>query len=187
MVAPVQQIYRYAVDRSDVIAYVDHWWVAFASENGAPELQESSVVGRVIWEFIHDEPTISLYREVHDHVRASGHAVEVPFRCDSPTLKRYMQLTIIPGNEGQLLYESKVIRTVPQHCEKLLEQTAQRSKSFLTMCSFCKRCLLEPSGWLEMEDISLRLRMDDEPSVPELHYTVCPNCANRLCELGAAN
>jgi hypothetical protein len=49
----------------------------------------------------------------------------------------------------------------------------------LTMCSFCKRSLIEPSGWLEMEDISLRLKMDDQPSVPELRYTVCPDCSSR--------
>ena len=180
MVAPVQQIYRYGVDESDVIDFVDRWWLAYATENGAVGLEEASVVGRPIWEFIVDESTIALYREIHQRVRSTGRAIDVPFRCDSPRLRRYMQLTISRQDNGKLLYESMVIKTVPRHRLAVLDPMTKRSTSFLTMCSFCKRSLIEPSGWLEMEDIALRLRMDDQPTVPQLRYTVCPDCNNQF-------
>jgi hypothetical protein len=186
MVAPVQQIYRYSVDAADVIDFVDRWWLAFATENGGAGLEEASVVGHTIWEFIADAPSRKLYREIHEHVRKTGRAIEVPFRCDSPALRRYMQLTIRRQGQGRLLYESRVIRTAPQRCLAVLDRSTKRSSSFLTMCSFCKRSLIEPSGWLEMEDIALRLKMDDQATVPELRYTVCPECLSKFRNRGAA-
>jgi hypothetical protein len=180
MDAHVQPIYRYYLDEADVVVCVDHWWLAFAKENNAAGLNESSVIGKVVWEFISDEPTRTLYKEIHDHVRSSGNPITVPFRCDSPTLKRYMQLSICKHVDGQLLYESALIRALPQRRLAVLGSTQKRSNAFLTMCSFCKRSLIEPSGWLEMENISLKLRMYDKQTVPELRYTVCPECANQL-------
>ncbi len=175
-----QPIYRYRLDEADVIVYVNHWWLAFAQENNATELDESSVVGHVLWEFIVDEPTRTLYKEIHKHVRSSGHPITVPFRCDSPTLQRYMQLTINNDGEGQLLCESRLIRAVPQRHIALLDSAQERSDSFLTMCSCCKRSLIEPSGWLEIENIALKLRLYEKQAVPGVRYTVCPSCANRF-------
>ena len=44
--------YRYRVDAADVIVWVDSWWLAFAQENGAPELVTETVVGRHLWDFV---------------------------------------------------------------------------------------------------------------------------------------
>lgn len=180
MVAPVRQVYRYRVNQADHITFVDEWWLAFAAENRATGVDEASILGRSIWDFIADEPTRQLYRELHDRVRSSNQPIEVPFRCDSPTLRRYMQLTIHHEGEGQLRYESVLLRVSPQRRLRVLNPAADRSNAFLTMCSFCKRSLIEPAGWLELEDIALKLRMYDQPRVPELHYTVCPDCEKQL-------
>jgi hypothetical protein len=180
MVPQNQPVYRYCVDDSNVIVDVDHWWLAFARENNAAQLNETSVVGRLLWEFISDEPTRSLYKEIHDRVRSSGNPISVPFRCDSPTLQRYMQLTISKHHDGLLLYESTLIRTLPQRRFALLDPEQKRSADFLVMCSFCKRSLIEPSGWLELENISLKLRLFDQQTVPGLIYTDCPKCTNEL-------
>jgi hypothetical protein len=180
MVAPVQQIFRYGINDADVIEHVDRWWLAFASENNANELDETSVLGHPIWEFIADLPTQRLYREIHHRVRSSGNPIEVPFRCDSPTMRRYMRLTISHSAAGHLRYESQLIRAVPQRQLPLLNPSSKRSDAFLTMCSCCKRSLIEPSGWLEMEDIALRLRMYDQQAVPDLRYTLCPDCSKQL-------
>jgi hypothetical protein len=174
-----RQTYRYELDAGDVIRAVDHWWLAFASENGAAHLNEATVVGRPLWDFISDDPTQQLYRELHERVRTMGHAIDVPFRCDSPTLRREMQLTIHRGENGVLLYESKLLKTAVQQRLPQLSHSRERSNAFLTMCSCCKRSLLEPKGWLEMEEIALRLRLYDQPSVPGLRYTVCPRCVKR--------
>jgi hypothetical protein len=169
-------MYRYLLDDEDSIVWVDGWWLAFAKENGAPELNETSVVGHAIWEFITGEPTKRLYEELHERVRNSGTPITVPFRCDSPTLQRHMQVTIHRDGNRRLLYESRLLRVQPQPRVRMLDMHERRSNESLTMCSCCKRSLLEPSDWLDLQNISLRLRMFDEQTVPELQYTVCPDC-----------
>lgn len=183
VVTQVQPIYRYCLDEANVIVCVDDWWLAFAQENNASGLNEASVVGHMLWDFIADEPTRTLYKEIHDHVRSTGHPITVPFRCDSPTLQRYMQLTISKHVDGQLLCESSLIRVVPQHHLALLDSKQKRSKPYLTMCSCCKRSLIEPSGWLEIENIALKLQLFDKQAVPGIIYTVCPECENQFQHL----
>lgn len=177
--SPTRRKYLYRLTEADIIDYVDSWWLAFASENNAAELKRSSVVGHSIWDFIADRATQNLYREIHGRVREFGHSILVPFRCDSPTLQRHMQLTISQEPNGYLLYESTLVRATQQKRMALLDSKQQRSDEFLTMCSFCKRSLIEPSGWLEMEDIAIKLRMYEQPTVPALRYTVCPDCESR--------
>ena len=179
MVTPARAVYRYRIDQDDRIVDVDTWWLAFAKENSAAELNESAVLGRSVWNFISDDPTRALYREIHRYVRCSGNPVRVPFRCDSPTLQRYMQLTISKHHDEHLQYESVLLRALPQHRLTALDPQQQRSDSVLTMCSFCKRSLIEPAGWLELENIALQLRLYHQQQVPDLRYTVCPACAEQ--------
>jgi len=179
MVSLGQKSYRYRLNENDVIESVDDRWLAFARENGACRLNLASVVGRPIWDFIADAPTRTLYGEIHDYVRSTGKPTVVPFRCDSPTLKRYMELTISKFN-GQLQYESKLTRVSAHRRLSIYDRTKERSDESLTMCSMCKRSLIEPAGWQEMEDISLRLRLHDRANVPALRYTVCPQCTTRF-------
>ena len=44
------------------------------------------------------------------------------------------------------------------------------------MCSCCTRALLEPIGWLDIEQVSFKLRLFETRKVPEIRYTVCPDC-----------
>ncbi|TWU14979.1 hypothetical protein Pla52o_55160 [Novipirellula galeiformis] len=180
MVPLSKPIYRYCVDQKDVIVCINDWWLAFAKENHSAELNELTVVGKSLWEFIVDEPTRTLYKEIHNWVRMSGTPITIPFRCDSPVLQRYMQLTINRAANGGLRYESALIRALPQRHLSVFEPSQPRTKAFLTMCSFCKRTLIEPSGWLEMENIAIKLQMYETQTVPGLHYTVCPECASQF-------
>ncbi len=180
MVIQTTQVYRYCVDASDTIVAVDEWWLAFAKENNTTDLDEPSVVGKSLWSFIADYATQKLYKEIHRFVRVTGNPITVPFRCDSPTLRRYMQLTITQRENQQLAYESILLRAVPSRRLSVLDPSEERSAAFLTMCSFCKRSLIEPAGWLEMENIAIKLRMYRKQTVPELRYTVCPECEDQL-------
>ncbi|WP_372726126.1 hypothetical protein [Novipirellula sp.] len=180
MVIQTSHIYRYRVDASDTIIAVDEWWLAFAKENNSLDLDEASVIGKSLWSFIADYPTQKLYKEIHHFVRVTGNPITVPFRCDSPTLRRYMQLTITLNDDKQLAYESVLLRAVASRRLAMLDPVQQRSAAFLTMCSFCKRSLIEPSGWLEMENIAIKLRLYRKQTVPELRYTVCPECEDQL-------
>jgi hypothetical protein len=175
MVALDARKFRYRVDASDVVVWVDSWWLAFARENGATELTEAAVLGRSLWDFVAGSETQRIYRELHVQVRRSGRPAVVMFRCDSPSLQRHMRLKVTRDDED-LLYESVLLRVEPQHYLSVLDAEQPRSDSFLTMCSVCKRALLETSGWLNVDDICNRLRLLERPRIPELRYAICPDC-----------
>ncbi len=176
----MSQRYQYRIDATDKIVWVDTLWLAFANENGAAELTQESVLGRPLWDFIAGDGTRRLFAELHSRVRTSLNSVLLPFRCDSPSLKRHMRLHISAGDEGELFYESTLVRVEPQRYVAALDPEQTRSSCVLTMCSCCKRALLETVGWLELEDIAARLHLFDSPEVPDLRYSVCPDCGQTV-------
>jgi hypothetical protein len=172
--------YRYRVDADDVLVWADEWWIAFAQENGASQLVKKSFLGRPLWDFVVGEEICQLYAAIHARVRISGKRVVLPFRCDSPSLQRHMRLTITREDSGQLLYESVLLRALPQRYLGVLDSNLPRSNAFLTLCSCCKQALLEPSGWIDIEDIAVRLKLLESQSVPELRHTICPTCVDTM-------
>lgn len=174
--------FRYRVDAANRLAWIDPWWLAFAQENGATELTEASVIGRTLWDFLADDLTKSLYREVHARIRTTGKAAVIPFRCDSPTLKRNMRLVITPLPLGQLGYESTLVSVEPIARQQILDPGVRRSSDQVTMCSCCKRCLIESHGWLEPEDVMRLAVVLQKQRVPCIRYAICPDCAGVLSE-----
>ena len=176
MVTHARPKYRYAVDASDTIISVSPTWLAFARENGAPELSEPAVVGRSLWDFIDGPETVSLYKAIFQRVRSSTPRVMMPFRCDSPTLRRHMRLDITRCPDGGLQFDS-----VLEHVEvtaqlDLLDSAFPRSDNILTMCSCCKRAIIEPFGWLEIEEAAHRMRVVDKARAPKIRQAICPRC-----------
>ena len=94
MRASTYPVFEYQIDSNDVLVLVSDDWLAFARENGASELDAKFIIGRSLWDFIPDEPTQTLYRDVIATVRATDQPIVVPFRCDSPTLRRFMRLEV---------------------------------------------------------------------------------------------
>ena len=172
--------YRYRIDAADRLVWADEWWLAFAKENNAPELTVDSIFGRPLWDFISGDGTRRLFEEIHARVRQNGKPVIVPLRCDSPSLQRHMRLKLTAGEAGQLMYESVLIRAESQQYQRVLDPKSRRSDCWLTMCSCCKRVLLEPAGWLDVDDASIKLRFFDTPEVPNLRYEICRECEQSI-------
>lgn len=168
--------YRYTVDALDVITSVSPTWLAFAQENGAPELTYQAVIGNSLWHFIDGSETIELYQAILQRVRASFSRIVVPFRCDSPTLRRYMRLELICQPHGSVQFDGILERVEPTEQHNLLDPRFPRSCNVLTLCSCCKRALVEPSGWLEIEDAVARLHLLEKEQTPQLRNAVCPDC-----------
>lgn len=173
--------YQYRVDQDDRIAWVNSWWLAFAQENGAGQLTEQFIVGRSLWDFIADDETCQLYRSLHVRLRGSDETVVLPFRCDSPTLHRQMRLMITgKSGESSLLYEGDVVQTRQRDYLAVLDPTKSRTSPCLWMCSCCKHVLLEPQGWLDVEDLSDRLQFNHRDRLPRCRQTLCPPCRKVL-------
>ncbi len=169
-------VYTYRIDGGDSIVFVSDLWCEFAVRNDAPELTAKRVLDRSLWDFIAGPETLRLYREIFARVRRTGKAVTIPFRCDAPAVRRYMQLDIQPRDGYQLQFTGRILGQEPRPLVPLLERHAARSQTLLRMCSWCKRVAVPANQWLETEEAIVRLGLIDTPTLPQLTHTVCDTC-----------
>ena len=175
--------FEYRVDGDDRIAEVSSSWLAFAQENGAHELTEASIVGHDLWDFISGEEAIELYRKIHARVRGRDQVVVIPFRCDSPTIRRDMQLIVSGDTDDDYVhYTSNIVRASTQPYLALLDSTRIRQDARLWMCSCCKKVLLEPDGWIDIEEFSDRIQLNARRILPQCHHTLCSTCGKLFFE-----
>lgn len=170
---------RYVVDRRDVLVDVDDAWLEFARENAAPDLTREAVIGRRLWDYVLGAETVHLYRLLFERVRTQDVPVIVPFRCDSPELRRFMRLVISPAAGGELQLDAVLVRSEPAPKLALLDPNAARDRRTVVMCSTCKRILVPGGDWVEPEDAVVRMRLVQEPA-PRLEYAVCGGCRGLL-------
>ena len=183
MVATDRQRFQYRIDHNDNIVWVNSWWLAFARENDAVELADPAFLGQSLWDSIADEQTLELYQEIHTHVRGNDQTRVVPFRCDSPTVRREMQLFITGSSDNDdLLYEGRMLRATPTRYSPMLDVRRPRLDAFLSICSCCKRVLLESHGWLAVDEVCEKLRLDVKEKLPSWRQTLCQQCREYAIE-----
>jgi hypothetical protein len=168
--------FEYHLDSHDLINWVSEDWLGFARENGATDLTADNVVGRSLWDFIPDEPTRRLYRDVFGTVRTTDQPVVIPFRCDSPTLRRFMRLEVRHHPGCGIDLKSVLVRAEPCERRTLLDADAPQSSNCITMCSCCKHVLVEPHGWLPVEEANTHPRICQIGKRPQIRYEVCAAC-----------
>jgi hypothetical protein len=169
---------RYLLDTDDQLIAVNDRWNVFAVENGAPELQESAVIGRHLWSFISDATTRAIYADLLRHVRR-GHAASVPFRCDGPHVRREMHLVMRPLDARAVECTAFYDVEIPQQQVPFWTPAPGRYIGVLRACSWCKR--VQVGGlWMEAEDAVPLLPLRADGSVPEISHAICPTCSTTL-------
>jgi len=165
----------YHVDRDNTIIRVNADWIAFAQENAAAHLDDTTVIGQSLLDYVTDRETRHLYALLLQKVRNAQASITLPFRCDSPSLRRYMELTLVPHINAGVEFDAQLIRIEPRPPMALLDPTQQRSEDFVVICSWCKR-IRTPAGWCEVEVAVRRLRLFDTAKLPALSHGICPSC-----------
>jgi hypothetical protein len=173
---------RYEVDDDWRIVRVDEAWAAFARANDAPELLPPHPIGTHVLACIADRTTTALYESLFAKVRRTRFPLSLPFRCDSPTRRRFLDLLIEPRSLGGLRLRSRLLRTEPREAVPLLDRRRPRNGRLLRMCSFCKRVEAH-ERWCEVEDAVTALRLFDCDSLPTLSHVTCPDCYRRAAAL----
>src|SRR5512142_2158917 len=110
----------YDLDVSLRLVSVDAAWRDFAVANGAPELVPPRIIGVSVLSAISDPTTALVYRHLFDRVQACREPVVFPIRCDSPEMRRYLELELSPRPAG-FRVRSTVVRTEPRPAQGLLE------------------------------------------------------------------
>ena len=172
----------YELDDQLCIASVDSGWSAFAEANEAPELVPPGPLGRPVLDYVAGATSSHLYQKLFEHVMQSGRAVEFPFRCDSPDLRRFLEMEIRPGAVGGLHLRTRVVRLEPRAPAPLLQRSTRGRGDLLRMCSWCKA--VDVGGrWCEVEQAMIALRIFEGEEIPAITHGICPRCEERMEEV----
>lgn len=165
----------YDIDGSDRIVRVNDAWSATAEEGEAPGLRAPQVLGRSLWDFVEDQTTRQLYVAMLERARTGTRPLSFAFRCDTPTLRRLMQMRITGLGGGAVSFEVRLIAAQPRPRVALLEPSLPR-EGFVRMCSWCKRLPLPTGEWVEIEAAMKVLDILDTVPLPAISHGMCPQC-----------
>lgn len=172
---------QYELDREDRIRSINTAWSAFARENDAEDLIDA-ILGTSIWDWIAGVEVRHLYSLLFSRVRKTHGPMRIPFRCDSPSVRRFMELEIVALGDGGLRCSAQLKRAESRLPVRLLESRIARSEELLAICSWCKRVRADRGQWLEIEDAASRLDLLEDPP-PALTHTICPDCEDHFDDL----
>jgi hypothetical protein len=134
------------------------------------------VVSRLLWTFIAGPEIRHIYQLLMRQVRQNQRRIVFTYRCDSPVLRRYMQMEIVPAADQSLEFRSYLLREESRDRVQLLELTAKRNHELLHMCSWCNRVRCDET-WLSVEEAVRYLGLFDTSEVPQITHGICPDCA----------
>lgn len=170
----------YELDAGFRLMSVDARWSEFAAANDAPELvSPSEYLGRSVLDCIADSTTALLYEQLFQQVRDTGRSVVLPFRCDSPTRRRFLNMNIERGRDGGLRLETTLTRSEVRPPMALLGRRRDSGGAPLRVCGWCKSVDVE-GRWCEVEDAVRVLRLFDQDLLPPVTHGMCPSCHERL-------
>ena len=172
-------IVGYTVDRTDTIVAVSGQWDAFARENGGEKLLASAVIGRKLDQFINGDATRMFVRTMIMSARTLKRPIYRPYRCDSSKDKRFMEMTILPREDGMVevihreLHHEPLAQKIP-----LIVAPKGSSGTFHKRCSLCNR--IETQGvWNEIDEALNTNRLEPGTRSLKVVYGVCPDCLTR--------
>ncbi|AOS43331.1 hypothetical protein Verru16b_00374 [Lacunisphaera limnophila] len=170
----------YRIDAADCLTVVNFTWMMHAKEQKADELLPERVLGRKLWDFVHDAMVREIYSCLVSHVRA-GRPVHFLYRCDTATKRRTFRMSIALLPDGEVEFSSVPVAEEARPSVSLLECEAPRDEAReLGMCSWCQRVLLPDGFWHSMEAAVQSTDLLRATPLPRLAHTICPECTARM-------
>jgi hypothetical protein len=170
----------YELDADLRIISVDARWSEFANSNDAPELAlPPGPLGQSALSCVADSTSALLYERLFHRVLETNMTIALPFRCDSPTRRRYMNMIIEPRSPAGLRIETTLTRIEERPVMALLDRDRPRGSDLLRMCGWCKS--VDVAGrWCEVEDAVAEMRLFERDRLPRVTHGMCPRCYERV-------
>lgn len=172
LISDPPKVFLYEVDAADLLVSVGDTWLNFAQENQAQDLVEKAVLGESIWTYFSGYQVQEIYGSLFRRVRVSQREITLPFRCDSASQRRFMELRMQPAAAKGIQLESKLVLA---EAVMLFDHQAKRSKQFVVVCSWCKKIRAE-DHWIEVEVAVEALGLFDALKFPQLSHGICGPC-----------
>lgn len=177
MTAAQQRTIVYSIDRHDVLTNIGDGWTEFADENdGVDVLYPNSVIGKSLWDFVKGLSLRQIYQEIVRDVRGNDRTVAFDYRCDSPSLKRFMRMEITgQSHSSNVTFLSRTIRIeAKEHILKVA--AAHRGHFQMTRCSICNLVKLPNEQWDELEIALTEFDLLANDREVRFAWGVCPIC-----------
>ena len=151
----IGQIVSYWLDPADRIVRVNLLWDLFALSNGGNhQLLSSEIQGRSVFTFITGDQTRMYLETLLQHARFLHRSVSRSYRCDSPTLKRFMSMSITPVADHLVQLDHTLLKCEPFEQPIMYHHEPDPQAQALPRCSVCTRLLVKGS-WLSPEDAEI--------------------------------
>jgi hypothetical protein len=178
-----KRIFVHQIDSKDRIIFVNEAWLSFARENNAPDLSLDSVMNKPLWYFITDFETHHLYKTIIARTRTTGTSIRIPFRCDSPDCRRFMELEISSASGGVVEFKGRVLKQESRDPIDFFDRSTERSREMATMCSICKKVKVHGRRWYEVGEAIDVFHLFGPPKPPSISHGLCPGCAKSARQL----
>lgn len=175
-----EDVLVYYLDVNDCIIRVQGPWDAFAVENEGPGAVVEAILGKPLEAFIAGDVSKMFVNTMLMSARTLQRTIYRPYRCDSGRLKRFMEMTVVPHENGVLAVHHRLLYTEPLRNFQFVpaNRAAHLGVARTKRCSLCNKVHVGQQ-WLEIEDaISLNLLSADRGQGPWI-FGVCPACLER--------
>ncbi|MCC7263531.1 MAG: hypothetical protein IT369_13520 [Candidatus Latescibacteria bacterium] len=167
---------RYRIDARDHLTAVNKSWAAFAAANNGVGLDPAEVIGQPLWRYLVGEELRHLFELLLKRVRRTQQWVVLPFRCDGPGERRFMQLEVHAYPDQSVDFVSRLLHAEPRPPVAVLGPGGARTQERLRICSWCNRVNLSQGKWVEVEEALSHLGLFSDRDLPQLAYDLCPTC-----------
>ena len=177
----------YWVNSQDIICKVDEHWDSTLEDSKARRVKSGVIIGKSIFDFICDDVTRMYLRTMLQSVRLIPRVLQRPYRCDSPTEKRFMEMTLELESNSWVRISHKLLRTEPIATPILFKSVTTANKieqsssyaAYHVRCSICNRVrLTSGKDWRDVD----KLPPEDITGIESLRviYGVCSDCMDDL-------
>ncbi|MEL7002321.1 MAG: hypothetical protein AAFN93_06250 [Bacteroidota bacterium] len=165
---------KYWLDSEDRIVKTNLLWDNFAEDNaGGDRSFSDQIVGKSLFGFINGDSTKMFVSTMIQRVRITGKELEVDYRCDSPDLKRFMKMAIIPEEDGLIRVENSLEKEEP--FRKSVNFILGDDGNIVKRCSMCQLLYID-NMWIDADKATEVLGAEEIPVI----YTVCGSCKEDL-------
>ncbi len=172
---------EYEIDEQHRIATVNRAWFDEAQTAGDERLGDEHVIGRDLWELIHDPNTRHLYETMITRARERAHSVGFRFRCDTPDQRRLLHMEVAPREDRHVAFEVRLVESQPREAVELLRVGRAHSDALIRMCGWCKRVPLPGGAWVEVEEALDAMHLFEASGpLPAISHGICPECLEKM-------
>lgn len=175
---------RYRINEQDKIIFVSDAWEAFALANAGVNLERTNVLQHSLFDFIADETTRLLYRNLLQRVR-SGHQVQFPLRCDAPAQRRWLEMRITLVELEVVEFTTRLLRSEARTPLTFPINTSSSEPMLVRICSWCQRIEGQEQQWVDLEEAVACLHLFEQVQLSQLNHGICDDCFVSLKKVGS--